>query len=296
MQYAIRYYKSNREPLLPVAAAATKSWSPRLVFDPGFYSYNNSVYDLTRPGYYVLTHQWTAAEPWCNTTRMTVYGGDPIALLSAAAQMSAFGDADKPAAETTQQWMDRISVKARTSKVSLLCGDLHSWARDRLLTPNGIKVRLVHFLTMEAPNNSVDGHVALEVLLDGQWVLADLSTKVMFAGANGLHLNAVQTVDGLASGGAQEVPIAVGGYAVERANDNFDSTSYAEAYLLTDDDRRAWRRRIFQAVGLAASDGLVYFRLPRGAESRERWVLSLSPAYRVTTDHAQWQSAFYGGN
>lgn len=293
MQYAHRYYKTTRQTLSPVSASPTGVWSAKLVFAPGYYAYNGAVYDLTQPGHYVMTHQKTAAEPWCNTTRMTVFGGDPIALVSAAAWLNVFGDGDKPSGETDAQWMDRISAKARTSKFALLCGHVHPWAQARLLQPNGVASRQVYFLTMETPNNCVDGHVALEVTMGGAPVLVDLSTNSTFRSPSDNLLSARDAVAHIATGTVSYDPIAADCFAVETANDAFDSTSYAEAFLAFDADLTAWHHRIFQAVGMMASDGRIYFKLPPGSEHRKSWVLSLSSGYRVIDDPAQWDALFY---
>lgn len=294
MQYAHRYYKTTRQTLSPVSASPTGVWSPKLVFSPGYYAYNSAVYDLTQPGHYVMTHQRSAAEPWCNTTRMTVFAGDPIALVSAASWLNVFGDADKPTSgETETQWMDRISAKARTSKFALLCGNTHDWARARLLTPNGVASRNVYFLTMETPNNVVDGHQAVEIMIGGQHALVDLSTNSMFRSPSDNLLSARDAVAHIATGTAIYDPIAADCFAVEPATDSFDSTSYAEAFLAFDDDLKAWHRRIFQAIGMMASDGLIYFKLLPGSEYRKPWVLSLSSGYRVIDDPAQWDARFY---
>lgn len=269
----------------------TISWAPQLVFQPGFYSHNGLVYDLTQPGHYVF---WN---PMVNTTRMTVVAGDPVALLSAASWMTTFGgdDARQPG-ETTAAFLSRVSAAARTSKLKLLCGDTIDFVRGALLQVCGFTHRTVRFLTMETPNNVVDGHIAIEVMVGGVWVLADVSLNAMFMAA-GQRLSAKDATLAIATDTFAYEMLAEDGYAVEPANAyQFDSTGYAEAYLLTPADRMAWHRRVFQAVGVdrVDTDGVTrcYWKLPPGAEHRAAWVEGLSPVWKVT-DPPTWDAAFY---
>lgn len=290
-QIAARFMGGEREILSPVSEIPTIAWAPQLVFPPGFYSHNGLVYDLTRPGHYVFLN------PMVNTTRMTVAAGDPVALLSAAAWLTTFGDNDeRQAGESVAAFVSRVSAKARTSKLKLLCGNTIEFTIGALLAGSGVSHRTVRFLTMEAPNNYVDGHIAVEVQIGGQWVLADVSLNAMFR-SGGVRLSARDTVAAMAADDFSYEPLAADGHAVEPAGSfNFDATGYAELLLLTDADRRAWHRRIFQAVGVDRfdSDGVTrtYWKLPPGAEHRGPWLESLSPLWKVT-DPTIWDAVFY---
>lgn len=291
-QVVTRFMGAEREILQPIAATPTIAWAPQLVFPPGFYSHNGLVYDLTRPGHYVFFN------PMVNTTRMTVAAGDPVALLSAAAWLTSFGDNDERlGGESVAAFVTRMSTKARTSKLRLLCGNTIELTIGALLAGSGVPHRTVRFLTMETPNNHVDGHIAVEVAIAGQWVLADVSLNTMFRDAAGARLSARDSVAALASDGFSYELLAADGYAIETAGAyGFDATGYAETMLLTDADRRAWHRRIFQAVGIDRLDGdgvtRTYWKLPAGSGSRKAWVEGLSPLWRVIPA-AEWDAAFY---
>lgn len=291
-QVVARFMGDERVILSPVSATPTITWAPQLVFSPGFYSHNGLVYDLTQPGHYVFFN------PMVNTTRMTVVAGDPVALLSAAAWMTTFGDNDERlGSESVSAFVARVSAKARTSKLKMLCGNTIEFTVGALLAGSGVPHRTVRFLTMEAPNNYVDGHIAVEAVIGGKWVLADVSLNAMFRSC-GSRLSARDTVTAMAADDFSYEPLAMDGYAVEPAGSyNFDATGYAEMLLLTDADRRAWHRRIFQAVGVDRldTDGVTrtYWKLPPGAESRGPWLESLSPGHWLVTDPAIWDSVFY---
>lgn len=274
-QVVTRFYKDTREILSPVSNSPTISWAPQLVFNPGYYSHNGLVYDLTQPGLYRF---WN---PMVNTTHMCVGAGDYVGLLTGAAWLSSFGDEDqKLSSETQSQFISRVSAKARTSKVKLLCENTVDFTRASFLASE--TTRKVRFLTMETPNNVVDGHVALEIFASGGWVLADVSLNSLFTDSG--RLCALDAVTAIANDSCIIEPLALDGYAVELASSySFDATGYAETFLLTAQDRLEWQHRIFQAVGIDHTDGLTYFTLPAGSEARASWVTSLSSAYRVVS-------------
>lgn len=286
-QIVTRFYKNQRTVLEPVQQTPTINWSPKLVFDPGYYSHNGLVYDLTQPGFYRFFN------PMVNTTHMIVGAGDPVGLLTGAAWLTSFGDDDgKLGSETQAQFLARVGARARTTKLRLLCENTVDFAREHLLS--GEVSRKARFLTMDTPNSYVDGHVAVEVLIDGAWVLADVSLNTLFSDGTG-RLDALGATDAIAADTFTYDPLADDGYSVETAlSYQFDSTGYAETFLLTDADRRAWHRRIFQAVGVDHTDGLTYFTLPSGAEDRAARVLGLSPAYRVVS-RSVFDAMFYAG-
>lgn len=291
-QVVARFIGGERTILPPVSATPTMSWAPQLVFPPGYYSHNGLVYDLTQPGHYVFFN------PVVNTTRMTVAAGDPIALLSAASWLTTFGDDDaQVAGEVDAAFLARVSAKARTSKLKLLCGDTIDFTQGALFAGSGFATRTVRFLTMDAPNNYVDGHICTEIVAGGQQVLADVSLNVIFRGVGGNRLSARDAVTAIASDNFSYEMLAEDGYAVEPAYSyGFDATGYAETFLLTQQDRRNWHRRVFQAVGIDRLDAdnvtRTYWKLPTGAEGRAAWLEALSPAWKVT-DPEIWHSVFY---
>lgn len=286
MQTVTRFYKDRRTVLEPVHQQPTIKWLPKLAFDPGYYSHNGLVYDLTQPGLYRF---WN---PMVNTTHMVIGAGDPVGLLTGAAWLTSFGDDDgKQASETQAQFLARVGGRARTSKLRMLCENTVDFTRAHLLS--GASSRKVRYLTMETPNNYVDGHVCVEVMIDGGWVMADVSLNSLFHDSAGTRLSAVDAVSEISVGTFCYEAIGADGYSVEPSSSyQFDTAGYAETFLLTDADRRSWHRRIFQGVGIDHSDGLTYFTLPSGSEHRASWVLGLSSAFRVVS-RATFDAMFY---
>jgi hypothetical protein len=234
-----------------------------------------------------------------NTTRMTVSAGDdPFSLLSAASWMTTFGDDDaRQTSESAASFLARTAAKARTSKLKLLCGDTIEFTRGALFSESGFETRTVRFLTMDTPNNYVDGHICTEVKIAGQQVLADVSMNVLFKNSTGVRLSARDAVEAISCNSFSYEMLADDGYAVEPAGAyGFDATGYAESFLLTPQDRRNWHRRVFQAVGIDRFDSdnvmRTYWKLPTGRESRGPWLEGLSPTWKVT-DPAVWDSVFY---
>jgi hypothetical protein len=277
-QTAYRFYKDQRVELTPVANPATSSWSPKLVFAPGYYRYNDLTYDLTQPGFYLFY------APGVNTTHMVVYGGDPIALLTGAAWLSTFGKGDQGLT------FAQMSAKARTSVLCLLCGYLNPWCKQELLDPAGVAARIAYFVTCDTPDNSVDGHQALEVTIGGAKVLVDLSNKTLFLDAAGQRLSARDAVSAIAAGTWSYEPLALANYATEPAS-GFDATGYAMTKLATETDRRVWHGRIINAVGMD-HNGEVWWKLPPGADGRKTWLESQSPAWKVK-DAGTWDATYY---
>jgi hypothetical protein len=281
MQKAFWFNGLTREELAPVGNLPTLVWAPQIAFNPGYYKYNEHTYDLTRPGLYMLTNTATP-----NTTRMVVNTGDVVALVSAASRMVAFGKGDAGLS------LSQRLAKSRTSTLQLLCGDHCAWTSAAILGPCGVPHRRVHFLTMETPNNVVDGHEAIEVKIGADWAVCDVSLKTIFRTEAGGFIAAKALPEAIATGSAVRVETAEWSHAVEPAT-GFDATGYAMTHLQTEADRSAWHRRICQAVGLWSS-GRLWWKLPPGAEHRKSWVLSLSPLYGVIDDPLQWNGLFYG--
>jgi len=287
-QIVARYNRDARTILSPVSATPTITWAPQLVFSPGYYQYNSSVYDLTQPGLHVLTHYSTPAQPFANTTHMIVPdpSGDPTVLISAAGWLSACGTSDD--ALTVSQ----LSTQARNSKLRLLCGPLCAWTKQALLDPAGAVSRVVQFLTVSTPNNFADGHQTLEVKIGGNWALHDVWNRVRFKDTSGNLLSADSAVGAIASGSFSYDPLALGGSAAEIQSGPFDATSYYDSMLGSPGDMLAWHQHIFCAIGIQ-NGSQVWWKLPPGAPpGAAAYITGLSSAF-VIKDAATWNAAFY---
>jgi hypothetical protein len=283
MQFVHLFNRDQRSELSPVVNAPMINWSPKLVFSPGYYNHNGLVYDLTQPGLYRLL------TPMVNSTHMVIYDGDVVSLLSALSWLTVFGDSDNQGeSELESDWLDRVMTQLRTSKARMLCQNTCTLIKKRVLDPLAIHSRMVHFLTMGTPNNVVDGHVALEVTINGQPTLVDIHNNNLFTG-----LAAKDVPAEILAGTATREWLSMDGHAVEvNSSYTFDATGYADAYLLTREDVSAWQARIFQAVGMQAANGEIWWMLPAGSEDRSAWVESLSTAYKVK-DSVTWLAEFY---
>lgn len=291
-QSAFRFYKGARERLTPVSGPATQSFTSSIIAQPGVYAYNGENFDLSQPGLYRFFN------PLTDTTNRVVYGGDVMALLSAASWWGSHGVSEnRTTGESVSSYVARMNARARTSKLRVQCENLHLWAGAALLDPHGIQHRTTRFLTMGTTpddlNGYDEGHVCCEVMINGEWALVDLTGDRLFLDAQGNRLSARDATAAIAADTWQPKMIALDGYSEEpMQSGRFDATSWAEAFFLTPEDQRAWYARIFQAVGIDHPNGETWWLLPPGAEDRAAWVESLSTLWKVK-DAATWNATFY---
>ncbi|WP_422366420.1 hypothetical protein [Pelagibius sp.] len=243
------------------------------VIPPGVYSFGGANYDCTSEGLYRF---W---DPLGQTQQRLVYHSDVDALMSGLAWVVVNGRADESLSVLA------MTNKAVTSKLSMLCGRTVEWAKA-ICDSLGVEARICNALTGAAPTNYYDGHVMIEAKLGGVWKLYDLSNNFTYGG---LPLkDALPLLPAI-----PDVAIAADGYAVEGwAPGSFDVTMWQETTMRTPGQSRSERERVLQMPGILHSDGLTYFYLPAGMESRQSWVLALSSAYRVVSKTA-WEGMFY---
>lgn len=241
---------------------------------PGVYQYNDLSYNCAEEGFYVWFN------PFVDTTHRAIYGSDKARLIGSLSEMCVHGRSD--------EWMSiaQKNANARVSYLRMRCGATVEWIRAQLDSV-GINSRTVRLLTGRPPNNYDDGHVALEVNIDGAWRLFDPANNYQFGGSLAAAIPEVAdncfTLNQIASHRWAIEPFKFG---------DFDATTFAELNLSTPERVREWVRRIYQIPGIDHTDGLTYFYLPPGMESRQSWVLGLSTAYRVVP-HGTWFGMFY---
>lgn len=257
-----RFFMADRHDVAKISQPESMGWS--FISQPGRYRHNEPAgtsLDLTQPGLYKLFN------PMINTTHAIVSeSGDPLGALSACSWLTAFGGEDE--ALTIAGLLSR----GATSKLRLLCNKTVAFTQY-VLNTYGYPSRVVRFLTAGTPNGYVEGHVALETYIGGQRVVADVALNYLFQDGSGNRLNAYHAVQHIMADTFVFEPLADDGYAVEPATSSgFDATGYAEMFLLTPADRRAWHRNIFNIVGIDNPDTTTDFWLPPGTEHQKPWV------------------------
>lgn len=258
----------------PVGALPSGAPLPAgLVIAPGYYTHGGITNDCTQEGLYRF---WT---PMVSTLHRIVYAADVQALMSGLAWLTVHGRAD-----------EALSVSARTTaalnyKLRLLCGKTVEWA-NAICASLGLQSRICHAVTASTPSNYYDGHVLLEVNVGGVWKLFDIANDCFFGG---LPLKDVVPLTASIS----NPPLAVEAVAQEQfLGAVLDVTSWRELTMHSPEQRRAEMERVLQIPGITHTDGLTYFYMPSGSESRQAWLLSLDPSYRVLMQSA-WLTQFY---
>lgn len=285
MQICAHIAGTSMREVFPQQASGQPSIPQPLIVAPGVYSYNAPVYDMTEEGLYRFAHHYTATEPWSDKGHRIVFNGDHERLIGSLCGICIHGTTD-----STLSHGERVQ-KARTDWLRMTCGHKVQFIAD-VLTAHGIPTRKVSLVTMGTPDNVNDGHVMLEADLGGAWKLFDVDNDRRFVSAtNGVRLNAKTISEEVAVGNVTDVPLIVGPkYATTSGAIN---PFLMSMFVDTPDRLRQWTQRIFQAVGIHHSDGLVYFKIPAGYESRKSWLLSLSSQWRVIDDHNAWRETFY---
>jgi hypothetical protein len=244
-----------------------------LVISPGYYTYGGSTYDCTLEGLYRFWH------PMVDTQQRIVYQSNVDAMLSALAWICSNGRYDE-----TMTISQKVT-RAMNSKLRVLCGKAVEFSKA-ITDSFAIQSRVVRAHTAQTPNNYYDGHVMLEAKVGGTWKVFDI--------ANDCHFGGLSLRDALPLAAAvQTVPVAADGYSVEPFSAGwFDVTAWQEMTMRTPAQKRAEMERVLQIPGIDHTDGLTYFYMPPGTESRQPWLLGLSSSYRVITQ-TEWNALFY---
>ena len=158
--------KKGRE-ILPEKENAGKELPQTLVIPPGLYRFYGHAYALKKEGLYRFMF------PSREDQQRIVYRKDIEALVSALCWINTHGVRDD------QKSFDQLLQEALTGKLILTCGPLHNFA-CQFMKRLGIRCRIVSPKTLEKLNNYNDGHVQMEIDLDGRWILFDLSQRALF--------------------------------------------------------------------------------------------------------------------
>jgi len=276
----------------PLTAANSRALAipDTLLLAPGSYEFDGAAYDCTAPGFYRF---WSPMK----ASVVRAVPGTVRDTASAAAWWSMHGLRDlKRPGEGMTEFLARADDVARSGKVAMTCGNLHTWAVASIFKPAGIETRTVRYLTMgtspEDLNGYDEGHICLEAKWNGRWVLIDLTGKRMFK-QDGAYLNASDAVPAIAAGSWDDDILAPAAFEPNVViPGKFDMSAWMEANFLDAKDQRAWYQRIFQAVGVDDADGRTFWKVPAGKEDRIAWVKSLSTVWEVIPA-ADWNRRFY---
>lgn len=273
----------------PVVAGPAPNLGPALIHAPGKYNYNGVVYDMTEQGFYSFVYAAAACDGGPRIVAASGAACDVERLMEACAWLTRYGRSDE--GYTPAQLTANV---IRLRSAALRCGFTVAWVRSVCATL-GLQSRSVHFLTAGPFNGFDDGHVCVEVMNAGAWRLYDIAGDVAFsdpildATSRRLSANAVIAL-GMAN--VQTDRLAESESApTDWSGSQFATEQYYNQVFRFGAD--AWRQRIYQCVGIIASNGQIWWKLPTGSppELAPR-VEALSTAYKVK-DAALWDSTFY---
>lgn len=280
VQLIRRYSNSGADIVInPTSNSVTQTdWSP-MVMVPGIYQYNADKYDLSVEGLYGIINVGVDGG-W-----RIIYQSDISTLMQSIGWLIGYGRLDESL--TTAQQL--AAMKGR--KLSLRCGYVAILIKY-ILDSKSIISRQCHLITAETPNNFDDGHVITEIYINNDWQLFDLPFNRKFKQSG---TSTIRNLDTYFNGSGDNEEVIICGSDCDLSGSGsyqFATNVYYDMSIRTAAQRAIWTDRIYQIPGILHTDGLVYFYMPSGTESRQSWVEALSTQYRVVS-YAAWLSMFY---
>ena len=222
----------------PQAAETQAQELPQtLVIPPGVYRWQGRNYELTKEGLYRFLY------PPKDTQQRIVFQKDTLAAVSALCWLHSHGYRED------RKGYDDLKKRALTGKLIMTCGPFSNFSR-KLLTEIGVRARAVNSMALTR-NGFDDGHVLVEVALEGRWVLIDVDQHATFwHGGRRLSLlemmSRVRDDDYRIGPLALSVPLAIGDFV--DATDGYDYGMWMETNIHSEQTLRSWYRRIMAAA------------------------------------------------
>jgi hypothetical protein len=268
----------------PVAAGVPGGANPTgLVIPPSAgFAFGGGVYDCSEEGLYRF---WNTSPS--QAVNRIVYQEDAHALLSGLSWLAVHGKADNALGVSgLLSQMMSSAVRTQCEPISDFVKAILDSLPNLAWAPTPIPCRKVRVLTAETPNGYFDGHVMVEAKIGQTWSLYDINGHVTYGGGVSLReavpLLPARSID----------PIADDDIAGELSGGSFNVTCWRKLTMRTTEQKREQMQRVMQIPGIVHGDGLTYFYLPSGTESRQAWVLGLNAGYRILSKEA-WDTQFY---
>lgn len=290
-QFISRISMTGAQPA-PIVSGPAPAIGGALIYPPGKYSYNGIVYDLTEQGFYSIV----------NAGHLGAFDGGPKVIAASGASCDVERLMESCAWSTRYGRSDEGYTPAqltanviRLRSAALRCGKTIEWARS-VCTGLGVQSRTVHLLTADAFNGFDDGHVAMEVFHNGGWRFYDVAGDVTFrnpvADPQGFpRLSANAVINAGVSNVLTERLAHSESAPTDWGANKFATEQYYHMALRFNAD--AWRARIYQCLGMVATNGQIWWKLPLGSPpDLAQRVEALSTAYKVK-DPAFWDTTFY---
>ncbi len=250
-------------------------FSKHLIFPKGFYTFHGIRYDLTREGLHrildVANH---------DSLQLIIYENDVPTLLSSFAWSVKHGNRD-----------DRKPFKSlvklqRQGNLSMTCGPVSNYVHTHLRRV-GIRSRLIHFNRGRNFNSYDNGHILLEVKIDGKWVLADIDNNMLFLDPKRGFLNAYDIAtqqDAI----KHRITLATDGPDTMHFTDRSGKTNYA--FFMEDLDLDAWYAQIMQILFIYDGKG----GLPLCRPDADWEEIKAHYHYKTCLDPKRFYKHYYG--
>ena len=217
-----------------------------IIHKPAIYYWGDKVYNLNREGYYYLIDFKKGI-----SRNIIIYKNSIVSLLSSLSWLTVHGTKDDATS------FDHKYNKLMGNKLSLTCGDISSFASS-LLNRLNIENRIVNFVTLDEKNSYDNGHVLIEVKINGKYILFDLDNNQYFK-RDGVYLNAKDFIGGVDWNNIELVKLSM--------DNNTDSQNfYLEKISLhgfvdyINNDIKKWYKRVMQ-VPMITQNGQLYMGL-----------------------------------
>ena len=287
------FVKTDDKDDLEVITSKTERSMSGLLVDQGKVTMNSTEYDIDSQGlfsYFEWQPTYAESTPYYNAGQRIAYDSsapDAYAIIEAFCRAHAYGTRDDALTDGARETLLKSGV------IYTQCGSATSTLRS-ILDDAGFESRQVHFLTAETPTDFDDGHVAIEVKINGSWCFFDQSGDGYWRSGQ-THCSLLDLIDA----GVGSLPRVIlcpteceGGSLID--SETFNPRPFFDVYLNNETKYQDWCNRIFQIPAIWDEGGTNYqeWFMPTGTESRQSWVEGLSANYSVLSRSA-WIAKYY---
>lgn len=238
-----KYYLNGTISDTPITMGGiTDPYPASIITTTGIRIFGGVSYDMSEEGLYRFFDESNGN--CLNKIAVSAFdgSGDIYKIMSAISSNHLHGTDDNSTA------YQAVSNAGRYRKWRSQCGYISGFC-NWLLPQLGFSTRIKNPVTLETPNGWDDGHIVIEVYIDDEWRMFDITNGKWFS-ESGNHLSAQQFIDQIEDDGDfPDIHLLDGD--VKFNSDSIygiDLQIYAELFQATPAQREVWYRRIFQEV------------------------------------------------
>lgn len=172
---------------------------------------------------------------------------DAEPFLEAMARLCSYGYADEGLSQA-----QKVNV-AKSRPLEMRCGHVSEFTMG-CASGAGLSARRVHLLNVTNNNFYDDGHVAVEVQVNGEWVLADVPNDIWFRDAQGGRPGLGPL---MAAGGPSQFNVdLLAPHRVGRCDYPNISGVFYETFFAGHQELMGWINRIYEVPGISVPGGI----------------------------------------